>query len=398
MTKHVTTLILGLAASLGGFNAVADLEVSASFSINAVADFYHPLTPYGAWVRVGSYGRCWHPAEVGATWRPYCDGNWEWTDAGWYWNSDQPWAWACYHYGTWVDDPTYGWCWVPGTQWAPAWVDWRQGGDYIGWAPLPPPGVRVSPALFAFVDLHRFTEPLRFSSLIINDPRIISETREIRGTRREMRNIGGAERSVVINEGPGVDPIQRATGRRFTATPIQRVIERTPMPQGLRQESPRPTPTGRENPRLFEQQPNAPAGREQPRVRPEQPRPAPEQPRNAPERERPPQSRSPNPVPPPERGIAPPERANPPERPVLPPTGRPNERPATAEGSVPAPELPNRPKAPPLPAGRERPNETPSTGERAAPAPVRPQPATPPERPPKQEEQRPRDHDKPGAI
>ncbi|MEP6811052.1 MAG: DUF6600 domain-containing protein, partial [Chthoniobacterales bacterium] len=35
-----------------------------------------------------------------------------------------------------------GWCWVPGTVWAPSWVSWRQGQtescSCLGWAPLPP--------------------------------------------------------------------------------------------------------------------------------------------------------------------------------------------------------------------------------------------------------------------
>jgi hypothetical protein len=35
-------------------------------------------------------------------------------------------------------DESYGWVWVPGTEWAPAWVAWRYTDDYVGWAPLPP--------------------------------------------------------------------------------------------------------------------------------------------------------------------------------------------------------------------------------------------------------------------
>ena len=31
-----------------------------------------------------------------------------------------------------------GWCWVPGYTWGPAWVSWRYGDGYCGWAPLPP--------------------------------------------------------------------------------------------------------------------------------------------------------------------------------------------------------------------------------------------------------------------
>ncbi len=65
-------------------------------------------------------------------------GRWIWTDDGWYWASDEPWGWAAYHYGRWYYDDYYGWIWIPGYDWAPAWVEWRYGGDYIGWAPLGP--------------------------------------------------------------------------------------------------------------------------------------------------------------------------------------------------------------------------------------------------------------------
>ena len=37
----------------------------------------------------------------------------------------------------------YGWYWVPGYEWAPAWVAWRNNNDYYGWAPLSP-GLNVS--------------------------------------------------------------------------------------------------------------------------------------------------------------------------------------------------------------------------------------------------------------
>ncbi|MEO8884293.1 MAG: DUF6600 domain-containing protein [Devosia sp.] len=57
---------------------------------------------------------------------------------GWYFASDEPFAWAVYHYGRWYDDGDLGWCWVPGNVWAPAWVSWRDSDDYVGWAPLPP--------------------------------------------------------------------------------------------------------------------------------------------------------------------------------------------------------------------------------------------------------------------
>ena len=133
-------LLLVVHFSGGISRALADLEVSASVQIHAKAEFDAPLGAHGTWVEIGSYGRCWHPAGVAVAWRPYCSGEWVWTDCGWYWQSEEPWGWACYHYGYWVEDPAYGWVWVPGVEWAPAWVSWRVGGGYVGWAPMAPPG------------------------------------------------------------------------------------------------------------------------------------------------------------------------------------------------------------------------------------------------------------------
>ena len=97
-----------LCGALPGFTTYGQPSVSVGVSvglpsveIRAASDFYEPLTPYGRWEVVGSYGRCWIPGRVEAGWRPYCNGYWQRTDAGWYWVSDEPWAWATYHYGRW---------------------------------------------------------------------------------------------------------------------------------------------------------------------------------------------------------------------------------------------------------------------------------------------------------
>ncbi|HEU0037906.1 MAG TPA: DUF6600 domain-containing protein, partial [Verrucomicrobiae bacterium] len=97
---RLIALAFGLAGSLsaGPFSALGDVAVSVGVQVNAVAEFHAPLAPHGVWVEVGHYGRCWRPAHMAVGWRPYCDGHWECTDCGWYWVSDEPWAWACYHY------------------------------------------------------------------------------------------------------------------------------------------------------------------------------------------------------------------------------------------------------------------------------------------------------------
>jgi hypothetical protein len=101
-------------------------------------NFYDNLSSQGQWVQTPDYGYAFQPAVSDPNWAPYTDGHWVYTAYGWTWASDEPWGWATYHYGRWVNIVGTGWVWVPGYQWAPAWVSWRYGGGYCGWAPLPP--------------------------------------------------------------------------------------------------------------------------------------------------------------------------------------------------------------------------------------------------------------------
>ena len=112
-----------------------------------VNQFYTELSPYGSWIEVPGYGRCWRPtvAVWNSSWRPYADGGrWLWTDSGWYWYSDYSWGWAPFHYGRWTTHVGIGWVWAPDTCWGPAWVSWRRSSSYCGWAPLPPSALWVS--------------------------------------------------------------------------------------------------------------------------------------------------------------------------------------------------------------------------------------------------------------
>jgi len=198
---------------------------SVGVVIRTENDFYEPLSPYGRWEVVGSYGRCWIPGRVDRDWRPYCNGNWERTDAGWYWTSDEPWAWATYHYGRWDLSAQFGWYWVPQTQWAPAWVSWHEGGGYVGWAPLQP-SVRVSaggsvavnvaliaPRAFVFVQPRRFLQPVRPATVVVNNTTIINKTVNI--TNIKVVN------NTVINEGPRTQIIEQASGRKVQAVPVR---------------------------------------------------------------------------------------------------------------------------------------------------------------------------------
>lgn len=357
MKTRLAALVAGLTCLLtGGVSSRAAVSFSAGIEISSPNEFYEPLTPYGEWVSVGSYGRCWHPINVERGWRPYCEGHWEWTDCGWYWVSDEPWAWACYHYGSWVDDPNYGWCWLPATEWAPSWVVWREAPDYIGWAPCGPGGAVLAPSLFVFVDAHHFQERIRPNTVIVNNTTIINRTRVINDIRREDREFDGSRRRVVVNAGPRVDFVAQATGRTFTPKPIRDVVRETPVPERIRRTGTIERPVLREQnvqgsrniqerqqrDRTTEQQQRerqvSPTGREQPRTveQPEQRRPSPQRP----EQVRPEQRQTP-------ATPGQPEQVRPEQRQVPPTQVRPEQRPGT---QVPERRDQVRPEQQPTPA------------------------------------------------
>ncbi|MEW6732695.1 MAG: DUF6600 domain-containing protein [Acidobacteriota bacterium] len=125
-SRHTTAI------TVGGARQYSELEVSFGF-------FHNSLSPYGHWVNIGSYGPCWRPANLVVGWQPYFhNGYWAYTEYGWTWISRDPWGHIAFHYGTWFYDPFYGWVWMPGYVWGPAWVTWMYTDHYIGWAPLPP--------------------------------------------------------------------------------------------------------------------------------------------------------------------------------------------------------------------------------------------------------------------
>ena len=119
-------------------NEYADTDPSA------LTDFRPALDPYGSWVDDPNYGTVWTPSAsvVGDDFAPYVSGgHWAYDDAeNWVWVSDYDWGWAPFHYGRWAYLGTR-WGWIPGREYAGAWVNWRtgyDGWDYLGWAPMPP--------------------------------------------------------------------------------------------------------------------------------------------------------------------------------------------------------------------------------------------------------------------
>jgi hypothetical protein len=188
----------------------------------AVAAYEPDLNPHGDWVVTADYGRCWVPRTRPAGWRPYTVGHWVNTDAGWSWAAEGPeadWGVVTYHYGRWYEDPRHGWCWVPGTTWAPAWVAWRDGGGYAGWAPLPPRvgyrqqinavyvERRIPADRYVYVEQRYLAEPHVREHVVVNNTTIIKKTTNI-------TNITYVNNRVV-NRGVSVTEVERSSGRRY---------------------------------------------------------------------------------------------------------------------------------------------------------------------------------------
>ena len=105
----------------------------------SLQSFYDELSPYGQWIQDPQYGYVWRPDVDQEEFRPYyTNGRWAMTEYGNTWVSNYDWGWAPFHYGRWVYNRYNSWVWIPDTVWGPAWVSWRSGGGYYGWAPLGP--------------------------------------------------------------------------------------------------------------------------------------------------------------------------------------------------------------------------------------------------------------------
>jgi hypothetical protein len=128
-------IVLGLMLLLTGTTQ----KVFAQDEDISLQTFYDELSPYGTWIQDPQYGYVWRPDVDQGDFRPYySNGHWVMTEYGNTWVSDYDWGWAPFHYGRWVTDRYNKWLWIPDTTWGPAWVNWRSGGGNYGWAPLGP--------------------------------------------------------------------------------------------------------------------------------------------------------------------------------------------------------------------------------------------------------------------
>jgi len=200
-------------------------------------DFFYNNLSGGNWIEAGDYGYGWQPdvAVNDPNWRPYADGYWAYTDDGWTWVSYEDFGWATYHYGRWARLADQGWVWFPGNDldWGPAWVSWRTGGDYVGWAPLPPrgPGIAyegqpigarvdidfdIGPDYYNFIDARFIGEPVLRDRIFAPSQNVTYINNTVNVTNIIVQN------NVVYNYGPDYNALSARSSR-----PIQRLkIER----------------------------------------------------------------------------------------------------------------------------------------------------------------------------
>ena len=220
---------------------------------NSIADYQGPteynideLNQYGQWVVVPDYGDAWKPSVV-SDWEPFHNGHWVNSDNNWTWISYEPFGWVVYHYGSWYDDPTYGWVWIPGnTGWSPAVVQWSQYDDYVSWAPLPPKGVTYGNPWEEKTRRHWHT--VNANSFLNDDVGHLREVHpQVRGTGDNtvnnppatpqntgntgappttIRNNDG-QRNVIRNSPSPVD-LERRTGRKVVNTPVTKEPIKSP--------------------------------------------------------------------------------------------------------------------------------------------------------------------------
>ena len=248
--------------------------------------FYDTLKDEGSWFNTTEYGDVWQPyiAYKSDSWRPYTDGYWTYTDGGWMFVSNESFGWAVYHYGRWTKLQDIGWAWVPGTEWAPAWVTWRESkpdaasgtpatdapvsatttnapdskdnpppapaasdapapggpggpdGNYIGWAPLPPapigygtgyaygPGVDVEfgidPYAYVFTDYRSFGDPWLAGVIFGPDRGYYCCDHSVNITNVYYNNRGGYRG--FYNGGPDFNRLRGATARPIQQLAVQR--------------------------------------------------------------------------------------------------------------------------------------------------------------------------------
>lgn len=158
---------------------------------------------------------------------PYNNGQWIYTDRGWYFKASTPQEDLTCHYGRWTEDPQLGWVWLPGKVWAPAWVDWRENDDHICWAPVPPGAYikdnsisqySINDNRYTIVEKKHFIEPgvYKYRYQYVENKNKIMIKEMIKKDGIMIRE------KTVINKGPEVGEIEKKTGKKIDVIKIKK--------------------------------------------------------------------------------------------------------------------------------------------------------------------------------
>ncbi|MBZ0202027.1 MAG: hypothetical protein K8I03_03320 [Ignavibacteria bacterium] len=228
----------------------APVESEENLFMNTVSfqSFYDVLLPMGEWIQITkedideemsdgegegysslNYGDeeflfIWKPS-VENNWRPYVNGKWEYTDRGWLWISSDKWGNQTFNYGRWWNSPKYGWVWLPGYTWAPAWVRWKvsNDGNYVGWVALSPKAkwrseegiteknynYKNKEGDWVFVDNNTFTGDIAANNVLNNESsnKLIQNSKTITDIKTDD--------DIIVNNGPDVNTLENKTGKKF---------------------------------------------------------------------------------------------------------------------------------------------------------------------------------------
>ncbi len=111
-------------------------SVSGKYVDTSLSSYAHDLDDTGSWRYDSELSmQVWVPF-VDNGWAPYRNGYWSHCGPYLTWVSYDPFGYLTHHYGRWMWRVGFGWYWVPGYTYSPAWVAWSSYDDYVGWCPL----------------------------------------------------------------------------------------------------------------------------------------------------------------------------------------------------------------------------------------------------------------------
>jgi len=214
-------ILLGLLLLLTGTTQ----NVMAQNEDVSLQSFYDELSPYGQWIKDPQYGYVWRPDVDQEEFRPYyTNGRWAMTEYGNTWVSNYDWGWAPFHYGRWVYNAYNNWVWIPDTTWGPAWVSWRSGGGYYGWAPLGPSiniGINIGRGGYRIPDMCWNFIPYN-NIYYTNYPRYYGNRNRVYIQNTVIINNTYVRNNRTYYTGPRADEIRRHTNRDVVVYNVNR--------------------------------------------------------------------------------------------------------------------------------------------------------------------------------